>query len=98
MHYLLHGFNDEQSMIALKNLAAVLEPGYSKILLDEMVVDDERLVPAITAMDLNMMFTPAAKERIKQDWITLLSQAGLKVVNIYSDPAIHESIIEVELA
>lgn len=98
MHYLLHGFNDEQSLTALKNLAAALEPGYSKILLDEMVVDDEKLVPAITAMDLNMMSTLAGNERTKQDWTRLLNQAGLKVVNIYSDPTVHESIIEAELA
>ena len=97
MHYLLHGFNDEQSLKALKNLAVVLEAGYSKILLDEMVIDDERLVPAITAMDLNMMSTLAANERTKQDWTRLIEQAGLKVVKIHSNPTIHEYIIEAEL-
>ncbi|KAJ5336662.1 hypothetical protein MYU51_005707 [Penicillium brevicompactum] len=98
MHSVPHGFGDEDAVKIMANLVPALAKGYSRVLLNEIVVDEERPVMSATNMDLIMLAHMGAKERTEADWRSILTRAGLKVVNIYSYPGVAESLIEAELA
>ena len=71
--------------------------GYSKLLINEYVVPDIGATWSITSMDWLMMALGAVKERTEKQWKTLLGQAGLKVVGIWTYEQGTESLIEAEL-
>lgn len=74
-----------------------MRPGYSKILINEYVVPDVGADWSITSMDWLMLALGAVKERTEKQWRTLLEQAGLKVVEIWTCDQGTESLIEAEL-
>lgn len=94
---ILHDWNDEQNIAILRNLVPALRKGYSKVLLDEIVVSEERPTVPATDMDLMMLAHFAVRERSEAEWRCLLENVGLRVVNIYSYPGVAESLIEAEL-
>ena len=73
-----------------------MRPGYSKLLINEYVVPDIGATWPITSMDWLMLALGAVKERTKKQWTTLLGQAGLKVVGIWTYEPGTESLIEAE--
>lgn len=98
MHSVPHGFGDEDAVKIMANLVPALAKGYSRVLLNEIVVSEEKPVESMTNMDLIMLAHMGAKERTEAGWRSILTRAGLKVVNIYSYPGVAESLIEAELA
>lgn len=97
MHSICHDWNDEDSIRILENLKPALRPGYSRLLLNEIVVSEEHPTLAATSMDMMMLAHFAVRERTESDWKALLEKAGLKFVAIYSYPGVAESVIEAEL-
>lgn len=85
-------------MRVLQNLATAMESGYSKLVLVEKII--HRHLPSVhtTAMDMSMMAVLSSSERSEKTWRQLLDQAGLKITQIYTSPALYDSIIEAELA
>lgn len=75
-----------------------MEKGYSKILINELVVPDQGASWSITSMDWLMLALGAVKERTEQDWRSMVEQAGLKVTGIWTKEQGSESLIECELA
>ena len=82
----------------MKNLATALKKGYSRVLLNEIVIKEEKPALAATSMDMMMLAHLGVRERTENDWIILLEQAGLKIVKIYTYAGVAESLIEAELA
>lgn len=74
-----------------------MRPGYSKLLINEFVVPDVGATWSITSMDWLMMALGAVKERTEKQWRTLLGEAGLKVVRIWTYDQGTESLIEATL-
>lgn len=97
LHSILHDWNDEESAVILRNLVPALKKGYSRVLLNEIVVSEERPTVPATNMDLMMLAHFAVKERTETEWRGLLGNAGLRVVKIYNYPGVAESLIEAEL-
>jgi hypothetical protein len=98
LHSILHDWSDEDGVKILKNLTPALRKGYSKVLFNEIVVNEEKPTLAATSMDLMMLAHFGVRERTEADWRAVLDKAGLKVVKIYSYPGVAESLIEAELA
>ena len=71
-----------------------MQPGYSKLLINEFVVPDVGATWLITSMDWLMMALGAVKECTEKQWRTLLGEAGLKVVGIWTYDQGTESLIE----
>lgn len=74
-----------------------MQPGYSKLLINEFVVPDVGATWSITSMDWLMMALGAVKEGTEKQWRTLLGEAGLKVVGIWTYDQGTESLIEATL-
>lgn len=74
-----------------------MKSGYSKLLINEIVIPDEGADRMNTSLDLVMMSVVAAEERTHGNWARLLDQAGLKIVKLWSFGVGTESVLEVEL-
>jgi hypothetical protein len=82
----------------LENLVPALKKGYSRVLLNEIVVSEEHPTLAATSMDMMMLAHFAVRERTEAEWRAILETAGLRVTAIYTYPGVAESLIEAELA
>lgn len=98
LHSILHDWSDEDGIRILENLVPALEKGYSRVLFNEIVINEEKPTLAATNMDMMMLAHFAVRERTEADWRNILAKAGLNVVNIYTYPGVAESVIEAELA
>ena len=58
----------------MKNLATALKKGYSRVLLNEIVIKEEKPALAATSMDMMMLAHLGVRERTENDWRTLLEQ------------------------
>lgn len=71
-----------------------MEPDRSKLLIHEMVIQEQRGAVGTAASDIVMMATLGAKERSEDTWRILLESAGFKIHQIYRTPQSAQSIIE----
>jgi hypothetical protein len=97
LHSILHDWGDDEGVRILENLKPALKPGYSRVLLNEIVVSEEAPNIAATSMDMMMLAHFAVRERTEAQWRAILAKAGLKVIKIYTYPGVAESLIEAEL-
>lgn len=98
LHSILHDWGDNDGVRILESLVPALERGYSRVLLHEIVLREEKPTLAATSMDMMMLAHFAVRERTEAEWRGILEKAGLRVVQIYSCPGVAESLIEAELA
>lgn len=66
----------------LKNIIPAMGP-HSRILIDDMVLPNEKVHWHAAQQDLIMMSSLGSKERTKDQWFTLMENAGLKILEIY---------------
>jgi hypothetical protein len=59
-----------------------MEPGYSKLLINENILLEEEADWKITGLDLTLMTLVSYRERGESEWSRLLTQAGFRVLNI----------------
>ena len=96
MHAVLHDWSDAVSVEILKQVAAVMKPGYSKVLINDIVLPATGTSCYQAALDCLVM-QASANERTEAVWKKVLKDAGLKLVNIWPDGRGYESLVEAEL-
>lgn len=69
-------------------------PGYSKLLINDLVVTDQKEGLFMTRSDMNMLALLGSMERSEKQWRELLEGAGFVVVKIWTKEARYESVIE----
>ena len=94
----LHDWDDENSVKILQNVKQAMKPGYSKILINEVVVPDVQADWFSTGIDIVMMVAQSAMERKEQEWRSLAEKAGLKVSKIWRCGDLAERLIEMVIA
>ena len=72
-------------------------PGYSKILINDLVVTQQKQGLFMTMSDMNMLALLGSMERSEKQWHELMEKAGLVIVKMWTKEARYESIIEVML-
>jgi malic enzyme len=97
MHSIIHNWPDEKCKQILMNLTKALKPGYSKILIHDIVIPEVNADWQDTAMDLIMMMVHAAQEGTVPQWHKLVESAGLKITGIFTVDRGTEGLIECEL-
>jgi len=97
LHSVLHDWGDDESIRIIENLVPALKSGYSRVLFNEIVVNDENPTLAATSMDMMMLAHLNVRERTESEWRKLLAKGGLQVIKIYTYPGVAESVIEAEL-
>lgn len=76
----------------------VMTPGYSKLLIYEVVMPEEGATHLQTTLDLALMSCTSGIERTERAWRELLAETGFRVVGISRHPRAIESVIEAEIA
>ncbi|TVY65553.1 O-methyltransferase asqD [Lachnellula suecica] len=94
---IFHDWPTDRCVVMLKNVAAAMKPGYSKLLIFEWVIPAKSvpLYPAL--LDINMMAVLNGQERTEEQWIAMLGQAGLEVNKFWKAGEDSEGLIEVVL-
>ncbi|PYI32665.1 putative O-methyltransferase [Aspergillus indologenus CBS 114.80] len=82
-HHILHDWSDPYCLRILTQVAAAMTPGFSKLLVHEIIVSDQRAAQFQAQFDMTMMAFNAGIERTRVQWQTLLEAAGLTVVGVW---------------
>ncbi|ROV96260.1 hypothetical protein VMCG_07679 [Cytospora schulzeri] len=98
MHIVIHDWPDDKAVQILKNIAAAMEKGYSRLLLQESLTADQKSLARVTVLDIVMMACFSSAERSETEWSVLLASAGLRIVKIWRPLEGVEDIIEAQLA
>ncbi|KAF7531033.1 hypothetical protein G7054_g9279 [Neopestalotiopsis clavispora] len=99
MHSTLHDWPDDVCGSILRNITAAMTPGYSRLLINENVIPQNRGAHwEMTALDMVMLTLFSSRERTEDDWHALLEANGLRIVKIWQGAKSCESLIECELA
>jgi hypothetical protein len=100
-HHILHDWSDYKCLEILSALRSAMEPGYSLLLLHEMVVPETKASAFHAVLDLTMMAFNSGMERTGKQFTALLSKASFEVVKIwmpeghYDADAIVEAMVKV---
>ena len=100
MHSIMHDWPDDVCQKILGRLAEAMKPGYSKILIFDVVIPSTGAYWEATAGDVLMMTQLSALERNEDQWHELIEGAGLglKIGRFWRcGQADVENVIEVEL-
>lgn len=75
-----------------------MKPGYSKLLIHEMLIPEQGASTFHAMLDMTMMCFNAGMERTEKQWRALLEKAGLTVVKVWFAPqADADGIVEAVL-
>lgn len=93
----LHDWPDSSCQAVLERLRDAMVPGWSRILINEMVVEDVGAGWFETTLDLLMMSVHSGRERREDDWRNLIEGVkGLKVRKIWKIEGAVERVLEIE--
>ncbi|KAF9877752.1 hypothetical protein CkaCkLH20_04887 [Colletotrichum karsti] len=79
MHSIMHDWPDDVCRNILGHIADAMKPGYSKLLIFEVVIPQTGAYWEATAGDILMMTQLSAVERTESHWHELIEKSGLKL-------------------
>ena len=97
LHMVLHDWPNKECVKILDNIKPAMKVGYSKILLNEIIIPDKGANWFGTSVDMLMMMVHAAQERTESDWRSLVQKSGMKITKIWDCGGAPQKILEVEL-
>ncbi|KAL4911226.1 hypothetical protein BDW74DRAFT_172693 [Aspergillus multicolor] len=96
MHWIIHSWSDEQARAILTHVAEAMEPGYSRLVINDRIVPDTGCDFTTAALGVIMMFQCAAVERTEGHLRELLASVpGFKDFEFHHPPASAGGIIVV---
>lgn len=99
LHSIIHDYTDDIAKTILKQITQAMTPGYSKLLLLDLVITDEQVASFMACADWQVMVCLAGKERTESNWRRLLEDPdlGLKINGIWQYNSYTQGLIEAEL-
>ncbi|KAI2466043.1 putative O-methyltransferase [Annulohypoxylon bovei var. microspora] len=85
-HHILHDWSDEKCLKMLQQLKPAMKPGYSKLLLHEMILPERGASSFHCMLDIAMMAFNSGMERSERQWEELLNKAGFDVIKFWLPP------------
>ena len=74
-----------------------MKPGYSRVLIDDIVLPDQGAGAKHSAIDMLMYLMPGGIERTLGAWQALLDSVGLRILKVWGDESTAEPVIEAVL-
>ncbi|KAG9241142.1 o-methyltransferas-like protein [Calycina marina] len=84
IHRCLHDWPENECVMILKNIAAAMVPGISRLLISEIVMPRGPTDIQTAWSDVNML-TFSGMERTERQWQTLLDKSNLMLVNTHGE-------------
>jgi hypothetical protein len=97
LQYILHNWSDKYCLMILKHIRDAMTPGYSKLIIHDIVLPAVGASEVQARFDLVMMAINSGMERSARDFTVLLETAGFKVTETWSWPD-KNGIVEAEVA
>ncbi|KAL8416108.1 hypothetical protein RB596_006601 [Gaeumannomyces avenae] len=97
-HAVFHDWPEAEALVILGHIAAAMRKGYSKLLINEVMIPAAGATRWQAIMDVGMMSLLSAHERTEAQWRSLLTKAGFSILNFWPDLKGTETLIEAELA
>ena len=94
LHSILHDWNDSDALEIVRNIASAMKPGYSRILVNDIMLPPFKPSRLATAVDMQVGIMVAGRERTEDMFRELLEKAGLSIVRVWRHPSSVTSIIE----
>lgn len=85
-HIVLHDWPDAACRQLLSHLRDAMKPGYSRLLINEIVLPNVGCASGPACVDITMMTLLAGMERSRRQWEELLGSVGLKVISVWFPP------------
>ncbi|GIZ44600.1 hypothetical protein CKM354_000779400 [Cercospora kikuchii] len=96
MRKIMHDWTDGHCATILGHLRDAMKPGYSTLLINDIVVPERDCQLRTASLDLIMLTVCAGKQRTEKEWHELVeSVKGLQIVKIWPLEESGESVIEV---
>lgn len=92
----LHDWSDADCVRILKQIAAAMKPGVSRLLISEIVLPETGADVEAGWMDLTMI-TCSGCERTESQWKNLLDQSGLQLEKVYHALGTNYASVEARL-
>jgi len=96
LKYILHDWDDEQSVLILSNIAHALKPNGRVVVIERVIPEDDRPSEAALA-DVNMLVLLPGRERTLREYAGLLARAGLRLARV-TETALQFNVIEASSA
>jgi hypothetical protein len=97
LHHILHDWSDKYCHLILRRIREAMAPGYSKLLIHELVLPVTGAAEIQATFDLVMMTFNGRIERSKSQWTKLLAEAGFVIITFW-EHFDHDGINEAEIA
>ncbi|KAF2438301.1 sterigmatocystin 8-O-methyltransferase [Karstenula rhodostoma CBS 690.94] len=97
LHHILHDWPDKYCHQILGCLKKAMIPGYSKLLIHELILPNTGAVEIQARFDLVMMTLGGGAERSRTQWIKLLEDSGFCNIELH-EHLDHDGIIEAEVS
>jgi hypothetical protein len=94
LHSIIHDWNDDDALLILRQIARVMKPGYSKLLINDIMLPSVGTNRLETSVDMQMMIMVSGIERREETFHRMFEEAGLEVVQIWRNPSSVTSIFE----
>jgi hypothetical protein len=82
----------------LKHLKDAMLPGYSKLLVGNIILPDENVPLRQSGLDIAMLSMHSGSQRGEAEWRALLGEAGFGVERVWKPHGDGDGIIEAEIA
>ncbi|KAI9709578.1 MAG: hypothetical protein M1820_003338 [Bogoriella megaspora] len=93
---IFHNWADSMCLDILEKLAPALTPGYSKLIISNIIIKDENAPLRQAGIDIGM-FIFSGLQRTETQWKDLLDKRGFKVIKFWHPPGDADGMIEAEL-
>ena len=94
---IFHDWDTESCQKMLRNHVSAMKKGYSKLLINDILVPETNAPFFVAGMDVAMMTTLGGMERTRTQWSDLLESEGLRLVDVWQANGGPEAVIEAML-
>ncbi|KAL9070776.1 MAG: hypothetical protein Q9157_005701 [Trypethelium eluteriae] len=95
LSHILHNWPTDESVQILKNIHDVMTPGYSRILICDLILPDQGVTLREAALDLGMLTLHSGMQRSKKQWRNLIERAELRIEKFWMPPKDGDGIVQV---
>jgi hypothetical protein len=94
---ILHNWASPVCLEILKHLKDAMLPGYSKLLVGNVILPDENVPLRQSGLDIAMLFMHSGSQRSEAEWRALLEEAGFHVRKVWQPDGDGDGVIEAEV-
>lgn len=97
LHSILHDWNDDEALAILRHIRDAMTPGYSKLLVNDIMLPESGATRFQTSVDMQMWVMTSARERTEEEFGRIFMQAGLEIVKIWRSVLSVTTIVELAI-